>query len=187
MRAALVVLACASCYRPELRDCTVSCTAATDCAAGQVCSQNWCTAPQLAGTCGSDGPVDPDGFVDPDGPPGPDSTVHTDGSPDAEPDAPPPPPPDASTGPDASALLNLLVHGRGRVTVQPIGVQCDGRHNQTVQCPFTVMPNAFLSLSAIETHPSSDFQFWSLSCSGSGACNVTMNQPVVSVRADFSN
>jgi hypothetical protein len=51
---ALAALAGASCYAPELRDCTIACSAATDCAAGQVCGPDrLCTAPEHAGTCGT--------------------------------------------------------------------------------------------------------------------------------------
>ncbi len=39
----------AGCYQPELRDCTVRCTGATDCAGGQVCSKGgWCAMPGIA-------------------------------------------------------------------------------------------------------------------------------------------
>ena len=42
----------AACYSPETRDCTVSCTAATDCAADQQCgSDGFCAAPDVAGQC----------------------------------------------------------------------------------------------------------------------------------------
>ena len=37
------VLAAGGCYRPELRDCTVRCSAPTDCTGGQICnSDGWC-------------------------------------------------------------------------------------------------------------------------------------------------
>jgi hypothetical protein len=41
-----------ACYSPELRDCTVTCTASTDCAADQVCDgAGFCAAPEVAGSC----------------------------------------------------------------------------------------------------------------------------------------
>jgi hypothetical protein len=42
----------ASCYAPELRDCTVTCSASTDCGDDQVCGgDGFCAAPDVAGTC----------------------------------------------------------------------------------------------------------------------------------------
>jgi hypothetical protein len=34
------------CYHPDVRDCTVQCSAATDCTSGQVCNHGWCTMPE---------------------------------------------------------------------------------------------------------------------------------------------
>lgn len=48
---AAAALVC-GCYQPEVRDCTVSCQSAGDCADGQACtSDGWCASPQLAGGC----------------------------------------------------------------------------------------------------------------------------------------
>lgn len=44
---ALTLLAAGGCYAPDLRDCTVTCTAADECAGDQVCSS--------AGLCAADG------------------------------------------------------------------------------------------------------------------------------------
>ena len=45
----LLVLAILSgCYEPELRDCTVTCEGATDCADGQTCSAGLCAANGVA-------------------------------------------------------------------------------------------------------------------------------------------
>ncbi len=53
----LLILAILSgCYAPEVRDCTVTCSAATDCAGGQVCgSDGFCAIAGVAGTCGPGG------------------------------------------------------------------------------------------------------------------------------------
>jgi len=53
----LLVLAILSgCYAPDLRDCTVTCGGATECASGQVCgADGFCAAPGVAGTCGAGG------------------------------------------------------------------------------------------------------------------------------------
>jgi len=48
---ALAVLALASCYDPELRDCVVTCAGSDDCADGQVCgADRFCAAPDVSCT-----------------------------------------------------------------------------------------------------------------------------------------
>lgn len=52
------MLTCAAlagaCYEPEVLDCTLLCSAGRGCADGQVCDRDgWCTAPEVAGTCGA--------------------------------------------------------------------------------------------------------------------------------------
>jgi hypothetical protein len=37
------VLATSACFRPEIRDCSVTCGAAADCPAGMSCEEGWCT------------------------------------------------------------------------------------------------------------------------------------------------
>ena len=57
MRIALVAALLAGCYDPELRDCTVDCSSADECADGQVCgSDGMCAAPEAAGQCGGSAP-----------------------------------------------------------------------------------------------------------------------------------
>lgn len=52
----LSAITIAGCYDPAVRDCTITCAAAGDCAAGQVCGpDNFCAAPDVAGTCRSRG------------------------------------------------------------------------------------------------------------------------------------
>ena len=54
-RVALVLLACAACYDPTLRDCTVACSGSGDCATGQSCRAGFCVATDDPGpACGSD-------------------------------------------------------------------------------------------------------------------------------------
>lgn len=44
----------AGCYSPSLRDCTVTCAAASDCGGGQICgADGYCAAPSVAGRCTS--------------------------------------------------------------------------------------------------------------------------------------
>jgi hypothetical protein len=48
-----------SCYAPDLRDCTVTCSGASACAGGQVCGPDgYCAAPGVAGMCGALNGVD---------------------------------------------------------------------------------------------------------------------------------
>jgi hypothetical protein len=43
-----VVTAYLGCYSPDLRDCTVQCSASTDCTGGQVCRDDgWCAMPEI--------------------------------------------------------------------------------------------------------------------------------------------
>jgi hypothetical protein len=50
----VIAAAAAGCYDPELRDCSISCGSAGDCAAGQVCgTDGFCASPEVAGTCRS--------------------------------------------------------------------------------------------------------------------------------------
>lgn len=61
----LSAIVIAGCYDPAVRDCTITCAAAGDCAAGQVCGgDKLCAAPDVAGTCrtrgGADAHVPPD-------------------------------------------------------------------------------------------------------------------------------
>jgi hypothetical protein len=50
----LIIAILSGCYAPDLRDCTVTCSGATDCASGQVCgSDGYCAAEGVAGSCGN--------------------------------------------------------------------------------------------------------------------------------------
>jgi hypothetical protein len=53
------LLAGVGCYQPELRDCTVQCSAATDCTGGQVCrADGWCAMPSVESCPASGAGVD---------------------------------------------------------------------------------------------------------------------------------
>jgi hypothetical protein len=42
------LVAMAACYHPEVKDCTVQCSAPTDCTGGQICrSDGWCAMPDI--------------------------------------------------------------------------------------------------------------------------------------------
>jgi hypothetical protein len=52
---AALIVALAACYSPTLRDCTLQCASAHDCAGGQVCGNDgYCAAPDVAGHCVAD-------------------------------------------------------------------------------------------------------------------------------------
>ena len=48
-----VALALAGCYAPDVRDCTVTCGSATDCADGQACTNGYCVADGATPACGA--------------------------------------------------------------------------------------------------------------------------------------
>ncbi len=51
-RALVTSFVLAGCYSPDARDCTVTCTAAAQCVAGQTCgADGFCAAPSVAGHC----------------------------------------------------------------------------------------------------------------------------------------
>lgn len=51
---ALTAVLAGGCYSPELRDCTLTCSSASDCADGQLCgADHFCAAPEIAGHCSS--------------------------------------------------------------------------------------------------------------------------------------
>lgn len=50
----LIIAILSGCYAPDLRDCTVTCSGAKDCASGQVCgADGYCAAEGVAGSCGN--------------------------------------------------------------------------------------------------------------------------------------
>ena len=119
---AFIAVAAFGCYEPTLRDCTLTCTAPSDCADGQVCgSDRLCAAPEIAGRCsslpGNAGSTDRDAGIDA-------ATL-----PDARPDAAP----DAAT----HVPIAISIEGQGRVTVQGIG-NCDKSGPQNGSCMFLV-------------------------------------------------
>ncbi|MBA3396261.1 MAG: hypothetical protein H0T89_26765 [Deltaproteobacteria bacterium] len=124
----------ASCYSPEVRDCTVSCASAADCTGGQVCGgDQFCSAPEVAGTC-----LLPDGGVDGMQPPG-DAALPVDARPsttaDAMPDAWP------------TVQLHVRIEGRGVVMLPTIG-NCDGSSGQA-DCLYTVPQGTAVTLHAV--------------------------------------
>lgn len=139
---AISALAITACYSPDLRDCTLRCNAASDCAADQVCgSDHFCAAPDLAGQCSA---------VPSDGGTGDrDAGLGDAPLPDARPDAPP----DAST----EAVLSTQIAGKGRIDMLGVG-SCDSEE-QDGSCTFTV-PNGTLITAQATPSPGWRFERW---------------------------
>jgi hypothetical protein len=158
---ALFAVGLAGCYNPSLRDCTVTCHGASDCAGGQVCGDDgYCAAPAIAGTCkapdareSTDAPDVADGPFD----------APVDGTPDAAP-----------------AQLHLTITGKGKVSDPSGTITC------MTDCLFPAIPNDTITLTAVGSggHP---FQDWTTAnCMGMGAtCTVTIVAPVTTVTAKF--
>jgi len=157
-RFALVLLVAPACYSPELRDCTVSCAAESDCATGQVCgSDQLCASPDVAGHCAS---LPVDGGVPPIRDAAHPVDAETIVSPDAQPDAP------------TTTTLHVQVEGQGRVVITGIG-SCDSAAPQKGDCWFGVLLDAAVSAQAV-AHTDWRFDKWTtMTCGGDNANNAT--------------
>lgn len=103
-----LVMAGTACYSPDLRDCTVACKTAGDCADSQVCgADQFCASPDVAGRC-STGGARRDASI---GASTEDGGTPIDGA------IPPDAPPDAPT----EGVLTISIGGHGRVIVQNVG------------------------------------------------------------------
>src|SRR6478672_9850232 len=112
----------ASCYEPQLADCTIRCTGESDCASGQVCgTDHYCAAPDVADHC-SNVTVTTDAGLIVDG-----------GRPDAR------PPPDAPT---RGQLHVQVVGGKGSVTVPGYGACVD-------DCTYSIPLQGWLTAHAV--------------------------------------
>jgi hypothetical protein len=145
-----------ACYEPDLRDCTVACTSAHDCAAGQICgADHFCAEPGVSGTCPASSTSLPG---DAGMPPGGD---HSDGGMIMPADAGVDAPPDAPT----QATLSISIDGKGLVTVQGIG-SCTSADPDKGHCTFMVPPD---SVTTVNAQADTNFRFdrWtSTTCGG---------------------
>lgn len=129
---ALLAAIAGGCYSPELRDCTLTCSAASDCADGQVCGDDhFCAAPGIAGRC-STLPTDAGGTIR-------DAAVDGPKIVDARPDA----------APDATvwAAIEVTIEGQGRVIVQNIAT-CEKAGPQNGSCMFYVLTGSAVTVHA---------------------------------------
>jgi len=145
-------LVLAGCYSPSLRDCTVSCGSAGDCATGQVCgADGMCASPAVAGRCAL---VDAGAL---DGP-----ARHDAGPPDAPPDA------------ARTVRLTVQIMGKGSVTIPGTG-GCSSQDPDKGNCVYDVVAGVPLTAQAVPITPTDAFAMWtSMTCVGQGAlCQFT--------------
>ena len=174
-RAALVaVVALAGCYQPEVRDCTIACSFATDCVDGQQCgSDGWCAAPDVAGSCDErrDAP----------------DAMRADAEPPIEIDASVPDAADPDGMPDVVVKLKLIVEGRGKVTVSPLGEDCYGVNNGSMTCEYMLGFGSTQHMVPLEEGGGSQWVGWTTSnCSAQvGECTLMFTAAETLVVAKF--
>jgi hypothetical protein len=147
-------LVLAGCYSPALRDCTVSCGSAGDCASGQVCgTDGMCASPAVAGHCA---------MVDAGIPA--DAGLPADAA----------PPRDAAPDAARTVRLTVQIQGKGSVTVGSTG-SCSSLDPDKGNCMYDVAPGVPLTAQALPIVPTDGFLMWSsITCAGQGAlCQFT--------------
>jgi len=151
-----VLLFCAGCYGPDVPECTLACTADTDCVAGQACSHDGLCAASSETQCGQrQMPGD-----------------------SAEPGV------DAGSGSGSGSgittvSVHVTVHGPGTV-VASTGTTC------TSDCTFAVEQGVPITFTAMPSSQNQHFDSWSGACAAQPAsCHVTPNA-AISVGAKFS-
>ncbi|HTJ40572.1 MAG TPA: hypothetical protein VL463_00700 [Kofleriaceae bacterium] len=174
LAAIVAAIACVGCYQPALRDCTITCAGAGDCAMGQVCgADGFCARPEVAGTCAADAAIagEPDArMIDP-----PDARIVA--MPDAR-----PLPPDAHP----TVTLAITIDGRGKVQVAPIDQTCDAHDWIGTACAYSVPQGDALVLTAKTRSKDDRFAGWSGACAGSiASCVVTPTSGTTTVVAAF--
>ena len=154
----VLLVSSAACYAPELRDCTVKCETATDCAADQACTAGYCVGSSEV-DCSTVGATTDAGTSTGGGGGG---TVQD--AADAAIDAPPP---DAPT----HGTLTVRIEGKGSVLVAGVGL-CG---SSAQPCAFVVPLAATLTANAVGVD---DFEFdrWTTSVcpdAANSACSFT--------------
>jgi hypothetical protein len=162
-RVAVGLLVAVGCYSPDVRDCTLTCTDATDCASGQVCgTDRLCAAPAQAGRCARVlGMYDAGEAVD----------ARADGSIDAHPDA------------AELVSIQVTVTGKGEVSLDGGGT-CTG-HGPAVNCVLGAIKGSPATVRAMGLG-GNHFMAWSGACDGElPSCTFTPFLPVTDVGASF--
>lgn len=181
LRLVVVVLALAfgACYAPQLRDCTLACASAGDCASGQTCGEDhFCVASNAPRRCGPGGPLD-------------DASVAA----DARVDGARPPPMDAprqhndaGVAVDAQVVtvaLHIRIQGgSGRVDLVG-GASCDSNPPQNGDCVLVAPAGGAAVLNAIP-HAGQMFDRWmGPPCGGQGA-TCTFPAQAADIKVRFS-
>jgi hypothetical protein len=169
----LVLISSAACYAPELRDCTVKCGAASDCATDQICHAGYCVGSSEVDCSTSSATTDA----------GRSSGVgnHSDAGNqvvmmDAAADAPPADPPTLGS-------LVTRVDGKGTVLIQGIGLCSSSQQPCTFGVPLATSLTAYAVAG-------SDFRFdrWTTSSvcpdTASSSCSF-MPQLTIEIGAKF--
>jgi hypothetical protein len=178
--AAAAALLWAGCYSPAVRDCTVTCHGAGECASGQVCgSDGFCASPSVAGTCktrpdaneGPDAPQEPDADMTPDGPY--DASVMIDSGIDGAPDA-------------SIVQLHITITNKGKVIDSTNTITCNSPPGD---CLFNVELNRTITLTAVGSAQHAFDKWTDPTCSASAGsnptCTVVASMPVTLVTAAF--
>ena len=165
LRAAAIALVLAGCYDPAVRDCTVTCHGAGECASGQVCgTDGYCKSPS-AGTCNAaDAPASE---ID-----APVATIDA-------------PPADASPPDGMPAQLHITITGKGKVVDSTSTIMCNAPPGD---CLIAVDSGASITLTAVASGAGHPFADWTTAnCMGMGpTCAVTIDASVVTVSAKFN-
>jgi hypothetical protein len=162
---AAATAALTACYQPTLRDCTVSCASASDCAGDQVCGESgWCAAQGVV--CA----LEPDAA-------GADSAVTDAGDSDATMT-------DTMVPVDAGASLRIVISGRGSVAGDFPNVDCQSPPGD---CTYGISPGTVVTLTAVDGPGGHEFVDWTTpNCMGMGrTCIVTISAPVTLVGVTF--
>jgi len=158
---AVAALALAGCYAPSVRDCTVRCASAGDCAGGQVCgADGLCAAPEIAGRCGT---TPPDASGHDARPPG-----------DAEAPRDAIDRPDAGIDATATVSLHVQIMGKGAVIVDGRNT-CSSLDPQRGDCAYDVVPGVAITAHAVDIQADQTFTMGtSPTCAGqSSRCMFT--------------
>lgn len=139
----LLMVSSSACYSPELRDCTVKCVIATDCAADQLCSAGYCVGSTEV-DCSTSSATNDAGTSTGGGGGGGGGNGQDAGVADAAVDAPP----DAPT----HGTLTVNVEGKGSVVVDTVGLCTSAQQS----CDFVVPLAATLTARA---YGGEDFAF----------------------------
>lgn len=118
---ALALQLAAGCYSPELEDCAVACSAASDCGPGQSCRPDgWCAGPDHATGCGKPGGPGPGG-------PGGDDDEDDDGE-----------------------SLQMVIEGQGQIEVESSSVSlketCTSNSSGGTTCNYVMPSGTWVSL-----------------------------------------